>query len=349
MFTPAPFDPARPGLLLPGRLDELGITGPTRSQSQGKHVRRTSRGFYLPAWVAPEPAAQRIVEASVVVPPGCAITGWAALHWYGARWFSGTAADGSLLPVTVAISTRDIRPQYGIEVSGEGLNPRCIEWVDGLPVTCATYATSFLMRYAPSLRHAVAYLDMAAYSDLVSIAEQRDFLTPGQNGWTGVPQARLAVELAAENAWSPQEVFMRLVWIIDAGLLRPLCNAPIFDLAGRHLATPDLIDPVTGVMGEYDGDGHLTRDQRHLDVKREGLLRGHGLESVIMLAPDLRDPRDYLRRLAEARRRATARPVAERTWTLEAPSWWTSTATVDQRRALTADQRRRFLGYRLVG
>ncbi len=350
MFSPAPFDSRRPGLFLPGRLDERGVAGPTRSQSQGKRVRRTSRGYYLPSTIAPEPTEQRIVEASVVVPPGCAITGWASLHWRGGRWFSGTTANGAPLPVTIAIGTRDIRAQRGIEISAEGLDPRRVEWVDGLPVTCATYSTSFLMRYASDLRRAVVALDMAAYSDLVSIEEQRDFLTPGQNGWTGVPQARCAVELADENAWSVQEVLMRMVWRLDAGIVGPLrCNAPIFDLRGNHLATPDLIDPASGVMGEYDGDGHLTRSQRHLDVRREGLLRAHDLESVVMLAPDLHDPRDYLRRLAEARRRAATRRVADRTWTLDPPAWWITTSTVAARRALTPYQQRRFLGYRRLG
>ena len=58
---------------------------------------------------------------------------------------------------------------------------------------------------------------------------------------------------------------MRLVWELDAGHPRPLCNVPLFDRHGRHLATPDLVDPGAGVVGEYDGAVHLTGAQRHLE------------------------------------------------------------------------------------
>ncbi len=139
---------------------------------------------------------------------------------------------------------------------------------------------------------------------------------------------------------------MRLVWHIDAGMQMPLCNAPIFDLHGHHIATPDVIDPVTGVAGDYDGDVHLTRAQRSRDVRREGYLRRHGIETVIMLAPDLHHPRDYLRRLGEARRRMAGVPVADRSWTLTPPPWWVSTDTVARRRALTPTQSARLLRYR---
>ena len=40
---------------------------------------------------------------------------------------------------------------------------------------------------------------------------------------------------------------------------RPLCNVPVFDRFGQHIGTPDLLDPVAGVVGEYDGALHLER------------------------------------------------------------------------------------------
>ncbi len=55
---------------------------------------------------------------------------------------------------------------------------------------------------------------------------------------------------------------MRMIWVVDAGLPRPLCNMPIFDRHGRHIGTPDLLDPVAGVVGEYDGALHLAGEQR---------------------------------------------------------------------------------------
>ena len=300
----------------------------------------------MPSSVSDENVEQRIVEASVVVPAGMAITGWADLRWRGGRWFSGRNAVGDRLPVTIAVGTHDIRPQPGIEVSGEGLNRSLVQWLEGVPVTDARYAVSYLMRYATSMRRAVVVLEMAAYSDLVSVQEQIDYMTPGQNGWTGVPRSREAAGLAQENSWSPQETFMGLTWEVDTGRRRPLCNAPVFDLNGRHIGTPDVIDPETGVIGEYDGDGHLERPQRDKDLRREGLFRRHGLEPVVMIAPDVRDPSAFIDRLETAYRSADARSGAPRTWTLDQPSWWIPTQTVEQRRNLTVSQRARLLAHR---
>lgn len=342
-----PSETPRPGLVLPIRLASKGTTGPTRGQSEGTGWRRTSHGFYVPSSVTNEDPEQRIVEASVVVPEGLGITGWAGLRWLGGRWFDGLTPTGGQLPVTIAISTHDIRPQptYGIAVSGEGLWRRMSIVHDGIRITQPVWSVSFEMRYAADWRRAVVALDMAAYNDLVSIDEQAEFLSH-QNGWTGVPKARKAIGFADENSWSPAEVLMRLVWQVDAELPRPLTNRPVFDLRGRHLGTPDLIDPGTGLMGEYDGPDHLPRDQRARDIRRADLLRAHDLESVVMVAEDFQDLDSYLRRLRAARRRAERYTGTPRTWTIEPPSWWTPTVTVAQRRALTAEQRARFLGYR---
>jgi hypothetical protein len=299
--------------------------------------------------VSNELAEQRILEASVVVPPRLGITGWAALRWMGGRWFTGLTVAAEKRPVTIAIGTHDIRPQpaYGIAVTGEGLRRRMVVGFDGLPVTRAPWSVSYEMRYAGSWRTAVTVLDMAAYNDLVSVEEQAEFLA-GQNGWTGIPRARKALGYAVENSWSPAETLMRLVWEVDAELPRPLCNVPIFDVHGHHLGTPDLLDPETGLTGEYDGPVHLPRAQRAKDVQRADLLRAHDLEPVTMMAEDFGDLDGYLRRLREARRRAARHGSARRSWTIEPPPWWTPTVTVAQRRALSADQRERFLRHRLA-
>lgn len=301
----------------------------------------------MPSHVSNGNVEQRIVEASVVVPEGLGITGWAALRWQGGRWFDGTTAAGERRPVTIAIGTHDIRPQpgYGIAVTGEGLWRRMATVHDGVRITQAVWSVSFEMRYAESWRQAVVALEMAAYNDLVSVEEQAELLSH-QNGWTGVPQARKALGFAEENSWSPAEGFMRLVWEHDLELPRPLCNRPIFDLRGRHLGTPDLLDLETGLMGEYDGTGHLARAQRARDVLRADLLRDHGLESVIMTAEDFQDLDAYLRRVRQARRRAQRNQSRQRSWTIDPPAWWTPTVTVAQRRALTAEQRERFLKHR---
>lgn len=50
---------------------------------------------------------------------------------------------------------------------------------------------------------------------------------------------------------------MRLCWCREVTRARLRCNPPVFDLEGRHLLTPDLLDVDHGVSGEYDGAVHL--------------------------------------------------------------------------------------------
>ncbi|HWJ65634.1 MAG TPA: hypothetical protein VNT31_03065 [Nocardioides sp.] len=340
-------DELRQGLVLPVRIDPTGRLGPTRSQARNpRHWERTSHGYYRPpgAFEGAVPVEQRIVDASVVVPPGGAITGWAALRWLANGWFDGTDASGAQLPVPILISTHDVRPQPGIAVSGEGTGPDEIVVVDGLRVTSPAWSTSFVMRHARSVQDAVIALDMAAYSDLVSIKEVAD-LVAGQSSWTGVPQARGAVALGSENAWSPAEVRMRLLWQAAFEGARPVANLPLFDLHGRHLGTPDLVDVAAGVLGEYDSVLHLDSDRRRADRSKDELYAEHGLQVVRWLSGD--HPGDVLAHLHAAHVRA-ARWNGPRSWTADPPPGWTSTATVAARRALTAEQRSRFLRYRIA-
>ena len=341
--TPEPRSSLRAGLVLPVRVGTPG--GPTRKQARGPRWRRTSRGFYVPSSVSRDDVDQRIVEAAVLAPPHGAVTGWAALKWMGGRWFGGRTPGGEDLPVPIVIGTHDIRPQPGIRLSGEGVNPTLVQWVDGIGVTDPRYAVSFEARYAPDHLRAVTALDMAAYSDLVSREEMADFFAT-QYAWTGIPQARAAWACAEENSWSPREVVLGHVWSEVAGFRRPLRNCPVFDLAGRHLGTPDVFDPEAGVAGEYDGEHHLVRRQRDHDLRREGDLRRVGIEIATMTAPDCHDPSAFISRLRTAYRDAARRPREERLWTIEKPKWWIPTETVEQRRALTPDQRRRLLAHR---
>ncbi|MBS45193.1 MAG: hypothetical protein CMH83_18885 [Nocardioides sp.] len=336
----------RPGLVRPVRIDPNGELGPTRSETQGRHWRRTSRGWYVPAHVEASDVEQRILEAGPVVPVGSAVTGWAALRWMGGRWFSGTSRTGAQRPVEIAVGTHHVRHQAGIFIREENAAPHRVLEVDGLPVTDASWSLSHEMRYADDLAAAVVAADMAAYDDLVSTVEIDACLTPRQNAWTGVPLARDAVGWSEENSWSPTETLMRLAWVRDGQLPPPLCNVPVFDLQGRHLATPDLFDPVAGVAAEYDGAVHLMASNRHRDVRRTGGLVSAGIVSVTMMAPDLRNTRRFVADLEGAYATAARLPVAGRRWTVEQPAWWVPTDTVERRRSLTAGERRRLLGYR---
>ncbi len=265
----------------------------------------------------------------------------------GGAWFDGLAEGGRVArPVDVATADSSIVSSPGLRVSEERLKPTELTAYAGLVVTTPVRSLFFEMRHAQGRLSALTAADMAAYSDLVSRGEAMS-MAYANPGWFGIGQMRDQLDDMDENAWSPAEVSMRWVWCVLAGLPRPLCNRPVFDLSGRHIGTPDLFDPAVGVAGEYDSVLHLEGAQRARDVRREGLFRAAGLEYVTMLAADLARPGDFVTRLRQAYARASRQSVSDRGWTIELPPWWVPTFTVEQRRALDDHQRERFLRLRL--
>ena len=323
------------------RVDPSGLAGPTRGQARGPRWRRTSRGLYVPSGAERTPG-QRVVEAAAVLRAGEAVTGWAALRWARGAWFDGITSAGMLRDVPV-VANRDRTAQPGLAVSQEFLHPGEIAVVDSVPVTLAVRSVVYEMRYAATLGDAVIALDMACYSDLVSIAEVAAYVA-ALGPVTGIQQARDAVTLADENSWSPRETTMRGVWRM-AGITGALCNRPIFTLDGRHVGTPDLVQPALGLIGQYNGSDHISLAGTVNDTKKDAAYRDHGLETVTMLVTDWSDLDDYTARLLAAARRA-ARASSAWTWTLEHPAWWRETHSVALRRSLDDHQRSRFLRYR---
>jgi hypothetical protein len=146
---------------------------------------------------------QRIVEAAAVLPPYGGVTGWAALRWCGGAWFDGTEQAGRRTrAVTLAVADRSIRPQPGIAISEERLDPTELTIHRGIVVTSALRSVFFETRYALSDTAAVQCAEMAAYSDLVSRDELLEFAAHN-TGWTGIGRFRLASLDMDENSWSP--------------------------------------------------------------------------------------------------------------------------------------------------
>ena len=336
---------ARPHLVLPCACDPAGLLGPTRAEVRGPHWRTASRGRFVPASVELT-TEQRILEAACLLPAYGGVTGWAALNWQGAtRWFGGTMPSGTERPVCLATGGDDIRPQRGVQVSAERLDPRDLRVVDGIRLTSEVRSTCFEMRYARDERQAAVVLSMAAYHDVVSVDQLSEYAAR-HSGWTGIPRCRGGILLAEENCWSPPEVEMVITWRIDAELPRPLCNRPLFDRAGNHIGTPDLLDVEAGVVGQYEGSLHLLGAQRDVDVEAEETYRRLGLECFTMRSSDRHHPQRMAERMLAARGRARWDAETRRAWTVEYPSWWIPTHTVELRRQLTEEQRRRLLRYR---
>ena len=138
---------------------------------------------------------------------------------------------------------------------------------------------------------------------------------------------------------------MRLVWVRRRGLPAPRSAiARSSTAAGRHIATPDLLDVESGTYGEYDGcAAPRSARQRARDVTRENDLRNLGLEGFTILSADIPHPGRAVEKMTDARRRARWQPESQRQWTIEPPTWWTPTHTVEMRRRLSESQRARFL------
>ena len=338
----------RPGVVRPVKVDPAGIAGPTWREAAGPHWRSPYRGWHTPADVDGTRAEQRIVEAAAVLPGGGAVTGWAGLHWAGGRYFDGLNLVGTeQLPVPLALDNkRTLRAQPGIELCEEFVRPDEIVEVDGLPVTRHARSVCRLLRTTRSLEQRVQILDMAAFDDLCSPSEVEAYARERLRGRPHVTRIWQAVPWAVENSWSPMEPVMRLTWL---GSRRTILfsNAPIFDLRGRHIITPDLFDPISRVAGEYDGAPHRGTEPRERDLDREEVYRRLGIEVVTMMGADRAARDGFLRRLWPAYERAAARSRTDG-WTLTPPQWWSDTSTVAARRALTGADRDRLLRHRRV-
>lgn len=317
------------------------VDGPSIRQIRRGEVRRSSHGLYVPTGVELT-AHQRIVEAAAMFRSGV-VTGWAALAWTNARWFGED--DAAPVPIALGIGHGGGTQKHLAVTDQEFLPPGEVMRIDGLRVTTPVRSVTYEMRRAVTLTRALEVADMACYSDLVSRDEIARYCLTELPIQTGVGMVRDALPHIRENAWSPAEVRMRGTWLAARPGATLMCNAPVFSSNGVHLATPDLLDPVAGVYGEYEGSLHLLGERRAADVAREEKLRSAGLEGATMVASDAGNLTDFLARLEGAHRRAIERSGA-RAWTLEKPAWWIDTSTVAARRALSAAQRERLLRYR---
>lgn len=299
-------------LVRPVPVDPTGVRGPTAGQARGPFWRRSSPRLYVPASVDATVVEQRILEESMRLPEGGAVTGWAALRLAGAGFFDGLAADGrTTLDVPLVLPPgRDIRRAPGFRVTRERLPESETTIVGGTRCTVPLRAVFDEARRAPSVRTAAVVIDMAAVSGLIRLTELDGYLA-GKSRWTGVHLVTTA--LADERGLSPRETQMRLIWVLDAGLPRPRCNWPVADGEGRSIGRPDLLCEELAVVGEFDGADHRSRRQHRADVRREDLFRRAGLECFTLVGADLDDVASVVERMHATVERAR-RSGVPRTW-----------------------------------
>lgn len=300
-------------LVYPVRIDPSGLCGPTRGQAQGALWRRTSTGMYVPATVRSS-VEQRIVEQGVRLRTG-AVTGWSALRLWGGGYFDGFDRDGRTpLPVQLAGGRDRVASGAGVAVTRAHVE-EC-EVVVRFGVRCLRPEAALFdeMLRTGDLREAVVAADMAAAARLVTTAGMRRYART-RRGTRGVQLVVEALGHAVDDSWSPMETRLRLIWVLDAGWDRPLCNPAVLDNGDRLIGHPDLLDWRRGVLGEYNGADHRGIERRRRDVGREDGFRRVGLECFTVEGRDIDDVPLVLDRMAAARARAGALPQL---WTVAA-------------------------------
>ncbi|MGH3348083.1 MAG: hypothetical protein ACRDO4_13975 [Nocardioides sp.] len=310
-------------LVRPSRIDPTGRTGPTRHQARRGRWRTSSPGWHVPSSVDATRVEQRILEQAMRARRDGAVTAWASLRWQGAAYFEGSAGRTEpLLPVPLLRSSGARQLDDGLAVISRAQLAQhervCVSGVWCTTVPRATFDEVLRLR---SLRPGVAAICMTLAAGLGSLDELSAYAA-SRPAWEGIPLYRSAVALSNECFRSGPEVYLHLRWRLDAGFPEPLVNPPVFDLSGRLLGYPDLLDVGAGVVGEYNGSAHRGRERHRRDVAREERFRGCGLEYFTVVAGDLADERLVVDRMTATRRRARFARASERLWTLTPPPWW---------------------------
>ncbi len=321
-FTPRLALP--PGLEVPRPVDPAGVAGPTAGQARGPRWHRVGKNAYRPVLADP-PVEQRIFDAVGQLPACGAITGWAALRLHGAAYFDGRTvrAGGVVLhPVLIAAGrSSGSRAVDGVRFSYEPLAPDEVAVVHGLRVTTPMRALFDELRTRRDDRSALVAAEMAVAARVVRLPAMRDY-AQAHRAWRRSLHAIAVLDRARPGARSPQEVELRQVCELDAGLPILGINVPIFDLDGRFLLEADLLEDTGGLVIEYDGDEHAGAGRRARDADRIELCGRVGLVYAAVVAPDLARPSTVVDRVRGAWGRSLHLPPDQRRWTTEWPPGW---------------------------
>jgi len=333
-----------PLVLRPFDLPAARAAGLTKHAVQGPLWQRTARGVYTWSALDPEDTMIRIQTAAELLPVGAAIGGWASLFLQNTLDLDGgpemrirrtarirptraragagrTQSTGTttLAPVAICVGPgAKIRPRPEIDVSRRALCPDDIVWVGAIPCLGATRSLVDLVGRQPSEEGLVS-IDAA----LRSQATQPDEIAAYLREHPRVLDARRIWRLlgmADGASRSCPETRMRWIWIVEAGLPRPLANPDVEDQHGQLLGLPDLFDPDSALVGESDGSQHRELHAHTSDNAREEGFERHNMVVVRATIVDLFSRRRQLvHRLKAAYRDGCARDRSRDRWVLRSP------------------------------
>jgi len=187
--------------------------------------------------------------------------------------------------VPIELISNRARRQRGLIVRNEALAEDEITYVGRLPVTTRARTAFDLGRYLPR-GEAIARLDSLMHSQVFSI-EDVLLLAKRYRGARGLKALRAALPLVDGGAASPQETWLRLLYI-DAGLPRPTTQILIVEGRGRLVRAADMGWEEYMVVSEYDGGQHQTSRRQYIkDIRalRRAMELGWIVDQVIKEDP----------------------------------------------------------------
>jgi hypothetical protein len=288
----------------------------TRGELAGPRWRAPHRGVQVPVGSDPKAPMQRIYDAAETLPVDGVVGGWAAAHLLGATDLDGKGFSGSdkealplLLPKELHLARRKDVVHWRSPLDADDV----VE-VDGIRVTSPVRTAFDVGRRSRTLERGVASLDVMARQLGVSALEVSSYAREHRRAW-GLPLLRRALPLVDGRSRSIGESRLRVLWIVEAGLSRPECNAYLIGGLGQVLGMPDLLLVEAGFVGEYDGAHHRDLEAHTLDNAREEDFESLGLVVVRATSLDL-GPRRQLtvRRLQAGHDRAVALGPGDADW-----------------------------------
>jgi hypothetical protein len=292
---------------------ELSLLGIGWREAAGPLWRSPYRDVHVWSVTDPGLPLQRALDAAGLVPPDGALGGWAAAHVGGVSELDGRIGH-DLLPVLLCLPPHLRRRRgSGVRTLRSPLDPDDVTELAGVRVTVPVRTAFDLARTSPLL-DAVTALDVLCRGRPEFLEAVREY-AEARPRWLGVPQVRSALRLATPLTRSPRETAFRLFWLLECGLPAPEVNATVRSRDGHLLGLGDLLEPVSGLLGEYDGSGHRAETQHALDNAREESFEDAGLTVVRVSNPDLGRFRNRTRhRLVSGWRRAQRSPRGGWTW-----------------------------------
>lgn len=308
---------------------ELRVRGVSRRAIAGATYECSTRGYHRRT--ASPTAAQRILDATAVLPIGAVVAGWAAAFVHGVDAFDGldhlTLAP---LPVPILLPPGSRRRSTAALFYRQSARLPKHELLHEIPVTTLWRTIFDLARWAPDVTEAVVAVDAFLAARLVTRETLAHSIASAPSR-RSIKQVRTAIALSREGVRSTWESRLRMFATLKVGMVGLQPNCAVFDRGGQLLGIPDLLDADAGLAIEYDGAswraersyGHRDRRQHREDNIREERLERAGLIVVRVDKVDLIQHRTELAaRLGAAQAEGLSRNRGRDRWTLDEPEGW---------------------------